>query len=401
MAVGSVWIGFVGSVPNVSLQDNYTNVAGGGGGQVDTNEYTVPTGYDYITKWKYRYSVFAATGSIKLKVLRPVSGSSYDYVNETPWADYSNDNNTEIDLGDGSLAVQSGDRIGFYTDITSFVGMVYISSAFSDIKLHTVAGDYSGDDSVFLAWNVGGSGAYTFAALCQGELGSSYTRELTETLASAESKFFQPQQYLTFSPTLSDSLVKDGSTIRVESMSLAESVAAGLLVTQTLNELLSLSDSLSKQTQKSITESISIAETLVKDISTIKVETLTIIPSIQKQATKMLAEALSTTDSLSNVTTFVRQLSETLNIDESLVRSFLKIKELSEALAFVESVAGETFPGITLTEQMSIQENFQRIKTFANKLVADFRRLFGDDISDTFNIPKQIFGDDIKRDKEI
>ena len=245
------------------------------------------------------------------------------------------------------------------------------------------------------------AGLLAIYALVGSAVGSSYTRELTESLASADSRAFEPQQYLTFSPTISDSLVKDGSITKTESMTLAETVANAEIMGRTLSEALSFSDSLTKDIQQNITESINITETIIKDISTTRAETITLTDSARKEAQKMLSEAMSQTDSMTRVATFVRQLSETLNIDETVVRSFLKIKALVESLAFVESVEGETFPGITLTEQMQLKDNFKRTRTFANRLVGSVRKIFGDDVADTFDIPKKVFGDDIKKDDDL
>ncbi len=92
----------------------------------------------------------------------------------------------------------------------------------------------------------------------------------------------------------------------------------GTTFTQTLNETLTITDSLVRQAGKVFLETLTTTDTLKRDTSAIKSETLTITDTLLKQTAKPLTETLTLSDVLATARIYLKELLETLTISDTI-----------------------------------------------------------------------------------
>lgn len=239
------------------------------------------------------------------------------------------------------------------------------------------------------------------------EGGTAYTQDLTEALALADSQALETGKPLTDSLTLVDSLEKVLTATRsfTENIVLDASVTVQLVLYKTVNEAITLVDSVIRDATKVVSDAITTVDSIVRDttraltdtvtpvdsISTVLTftksiaEELTLVDDIVRDVTKSVDEAITLADNLTNAITYTRAFTEVTTLVENMVLS--AGRSISESVALQDTLAKVKDFGRSFTESLSLNDRLYGLLNGVNmEYVDQYAEEVGEYVDQYFNI---------------
>jgi hypothetical protein len=159
-------------------------------------------------------------------------------------------------------------------------------------------------------------------------------------------------------------------------------------------ESLSLIESMTKYYQMLKSDSVTVGESTRKAMVKPATEALTLAESNVKSIGKLFPETLALQESIRKLSAIIK--SESFQIlDPNIQKILVTIKILSETLQLLDTIITSKVSGITLTENIEIDDAYRRIVNLGNLLVNMFATIVADDISDHFDTTNLVILDDI------
>lgn len=159
--------------------------------------------------------------------------------------------------------------------------------------------------------------------------------------------------------TITDSIIKRPQKIFTETATIVDSITKSLVYTRVLPETVVIVDSILKFPKKILAETITVIDTLLRLSKRVFSEAITIVDNIVKIQGKIFSEAITIVDNILSRTSKV--FSETITIIGSILKRATKI--FSEAINIVDTVLKKTVTSRILTDSFSIIDTlWQRFK---------------------------------------
>lgn len=193
--------------------------------------------------------------------------------------------------------------------------------------------------------------------------------------------------------TLIDDISKGIGTSKIENLILVDTFSRMASYVRTLVDSLTLVDSISKGTGRTITEMVSLVDSLSKGIGITKNEILTLIDDISKGTSKSITEVITLLGVLSKIGTFIRTLGETVTLVDILSKG--AGKSLTEIVTLTDNIQKDfsrlLIEAISLIDDVSktTGKTFLEIITLLDNVVPIFGKLFTETL---------ILSDNIQRD---
>jgi hypothetical protein len=134
---------------------------------------------------------------------------------------------------------------------------------------------------------------------------------------------------------------------------------AGQQFFQTLNETITFTDTLIRDSIKVLLETITHTDTLIRDtVKAAFTETITFTDTLIKDAIKVLSETITFTDTLDRL--FGKVFSETITFTDTLIRD--AIKALNETITYTDTLIKDTVKA-AFTETITLTDTLEKLAT--------------------------------------
>lgn len=152
--------------------------------------------------------------------------------------------------------------------------------------------------------------------------GSAYTQDVEETLTVTDTIRRDTGKQIEETLTVTETVQKAISTAKSEAITITDAGARLLVKLASIVDGLTVTDSLTRAMTKTMTEVATITETLRKDIARELNESITItdlVAAATATYTKLISEVVTITDAFSRTVGYVRNFTETVNITEYFI----------------------------------------------------------------------------------
>lgn len=196
--------------------------------------------------------------------------------------------------------------------------------------------------------------------------GNNYSQTLNETLTLTDTVLKRDSRTLNETITHTDTVLKRNGRTLSETISLTDTLTAAKIAVKELTETITHTDTLLKLPGKVLTETLNLTDTLTRVWTAFKTftETISLTDTLVKTPSRPLSEQLNLTDTL--VKTPTKNLTETITLTDTVIR--ISGKVYTETINLTATLI--TLPGRVLTETITLTDTLIKkpMRTFTETI---------------------------------